>query len=279
MEKIRMLLRKVEVLSPSPAVLVKLLPSLNDVDADFDEVVRLISMEQSLTAKLLQISNSSFFGQPEPVATVAEAVNRVGYQSVYLLVAMISGKNCFPTPSPRGIDSGKLWQHSLATAFNAKFVAESAGQDGNLLFTAGLLHDIGKLVMVQSQLPMPLQVIGNAFHQPTNAAAIEREIMLFGFTHSEAGASLLEKWNLPASLVASVRHHHDPLAAHDFAPIAASVSLGNQISHLEHHPRLTESPEFKNALSQLGLDGSELEHWRKRFHDSRDLIESMNKLP
>ena len=151
MEKIRLLLDKVEVLPLSPSLLPKLLPALSDVDTNFDEVVRVISMDQSLTAKLLQICNSAFFGQTEPVSTVAEAVNRVGYQSVYLLVATINGSNCFPCPSPKGIDTGKLWRHSITTAFNAKFVAESAGLDGNLLFTAGLLHDIGKMVMAQAQ--------------------------------------------------------------------------------------------------------------------------------
>jgi putative nucleotidyltransferase with HDIG domain len=274
MEKIRILLDKVDVLPPSPTLLPKLLPSLSDVDANFDEVVRLVSMEQSLTAKLLQICNSAFFGQTEPVSTVAEAVSRVGYQSVYLLVATINGRNCFPSPSPKGIDCGKLWRHSLAAAFNTKFVAESSGQNGNLLFTAGLLHDIGKLVMAQSQL----QTMGSAFHQPTTDALTEHEIMLFGFTHAEIGAALLEKWKLPAPLSASVRYHHEPQSAQNFVPIAACVSLGNQITHAELHPKIVESAPFKTALALLKLDISELDRWREKFRDNRDLIESMDRL-
>jgi putative nucleotidyltransferase with HDIG domain len=275
MEKIRTLLEKIEVLPLSPSLLPKLLPSLSDLDGNFDEVVRLISLEQSLTAKLLQICNSAFFGQSEPVSTVAEAVNRVGYQSVYLLAAMINGKNCFPGSSAKGIDSGKLWRHSLATAFNTRFVAESDGQDGNLLFTAGLLHDIGKTVMAQSSGP----TMGGTFHLPTTAASFEREIMLYGFTHAEVGACLLEKWKLPAELAISVRYHHDPLAAQHLAPIAACVNLGNQIAHSEEHPKILEGVEFKMALDLLKLDAGELERWREKFRASRDLIESMGKLP
>jgi len=100
MDKIRDLLDKVEVLPLSPALLAKLLPKLSDVDTNFDEVVEIIAYDPALTSKLLQICNSAFFGTDSDVSTVAEAVNRVGYQSVYLLVAMINGSNCFPTPSP-----------------------------------------------------------------------------------------------------------------------------------------------------------------------------------
>ena len=275
MEKIRLLLDKVEVLPLSPSLLPKLLPALSDVDTNFDEVVRVISMDQSLTAKLLQICNSAFFGQTEPVATVAEAVSRVGYQSVYLLVATINGSNCFPCPSPKGIDTGKLWRHSITTAFTAKFVAESAGLDGNLLFTAGLLHDIGKMVLAQAQ---PL-ALGNALYQPTIAAGIEREVMMFGCTHAEVGAALLEKWKLPEQLALAVRHHHEPEAARDFAPIAACVNLGNYVTHSELHPKLVESPEFKSALALLKLDAEDCKRWQKKFRDSRELIESMSKLP
>jgi putative nucleotidyltransferase with HDIG domain len=153
MEKIRKLLDKVEVLPLSPALLPKLLSKLSDVDTNFDEVVEIIAFDPALTSKLLQICNSAYFGQESEVNSVAEAVSRVGYQSVYLLVAMINGSNCFPWPSPPGVDAAKLWRHSITTAFNAKFVAESAGTDGNLLFTAGLLHDIGKVILGQEEAP------------------------------------------------------------------------------------------------------------------------------
>src|ERR1035438_2920403 len=153
MEKIRKLLDKVEVLPLSPVLLPKLLPKLSDVDTNFDEVVEIIAFEPALTSKLLQICNSAYFGQESEVNSVAEAVSRVGYQAVYLLVAMINGSACFPSPSPAGVDAAKLWRHSVVTAFNAKFVAESAGADGNLLFTAGLLHDLGKIILGQKRQP------------------------------------------------------------------------------------------------------------------------------
>jgi putative nucleotidyltransferase with HDIG domain len=275
MENIRNILDKVDVLPLSPALLPKLLPQLSDVNANFDEVVRIISLEQTLTAKLLQICNSAFFGQTEPVSTVAEAVNRIGYQPVYLLAAMINGRNCFPSPSPRGIDAEKLWRHSVATAFNTKFAAESAGLDADLLLTAGLLHDIGKVVLAQANP----QKGGAAFHSPSNATTLEWEHMTFGCKHAEVGASLLEKWKLPPPLIYGIRYHHDPQGAGRYEKIAACVSVGNIIAHGEEHAQLTDSPEFAAAMSILRLDASQLKHWRQQFADAHALIAGVSKLP
>jgi len=91
MKEVQELFSKIEVLPPSPSLLPKLLPALADVNANFDEVVEIIELDPALTAKLLQICNSAFFGPANPVTEVRQAVNQAGYQSVYLLVAMLNG--------------------------------------------------------------------------------------------------------------------------------------------------------------------------------------------
>ena len=275
MHNARKYLDKVDMLPMSPTLLPKLLPKLSDLDTNFDEVVEIIGFDPALTSKLLQICNSAFFGQDAEVSTVAEAVSRVGYQSVYLLVAMINGSNCFPWPSPRGVDAPKLWQHSITTAFNTKFVAESAGVDGNLLFTAGLLHDIGKVILAQTQP----QEVGTMFRKLSDAAAIEREKKVFGCTHPEVGAALLERWKLPAQLVVGVRHHHDPNSAQGFERIAACVALGNLVTHSQDQPKLAESAEFKAALAQLELSPDHLKRWSERLRDHQGLVSGMSRLP
>jgi len=275
MDKIRTLLAKVEVLPLSPTLLPKLLPKLSDVDTNFDEVVEIIAFDPALTSKLLQICNSAFFGQDTKVVSVAEAVSRVGYQAVYLLVAMINGSNCFPTPSPPGVDAARLWRHSITTAFNSKFVAESAGADGNLLFTAGLLHDIGKVILGQEQSP----VSAVSFHAPTDAASLARETADFECTHPEVGAALLERWKLPAQLAVAVRHHHDPKAARGFERIAACVTVGNLITHSQEHPKVLERDEFKAAMELLDLSVDHLKRWAERLRDNQSLVSGMSRLP
>ena len=275
MDNIKAILDRAEVLPMSPSLLPKLLPFLSDVNANFEEVVQIISLEQTLTAKLLQICNSAFFGQDEPVATVTEAVNRVGYQSIYLLAAMINGSNSFPTPAPAGIDTCKLWRHSVSAAFNSKFAAESAGLDSSLLFTAGLMHDIGKVVLAQVSAGKNLAPC----HLPTTPESLDKEKLAFGCNHADIGAALLEKWNLPPQLVACVQHHHAPQDAQDFKKISAAVAIGNSMAHSTDHPTVTDSEVFKTAMTILKLDSSHLKHWHRQYDEAQDLISGMSKLP
>jgi len=274
MEPIAKLLAKVEVLPLSPTLLPKLLPKLSDVDTNFDEVVEIIAYDPSLTAKLLQICNSAFFGLETEVSSVAEAVSQVGYQSVYLLVAMINGSGCFPSPSPAGVDAAKLWRHSVTTAFNSKFVAESAGEDGSQMFTAGLLHDLGKVILGQNQ-----PAAAGLFRGPTDAASLEQEKAAFGFTHSEVGAALLERWKLPAELALAVRGHHNPKTAGSGARISACVALGNLVSHSDERPAILERPEFKEWLALLDLSPDHLKRWNERLRDHQSLVTGMSRLP
>jgi putative nucleotidyltransferase with HDIG domain len=273
MDDIRAILDKVEVLPVSPVLLPKLLTQLSDVDGNFDDVVEIISMDQALTAKLLRICNSAFFGQEEPITTVTDAVNRVGYQSIYLLAAMINGSNSFPVPSPQGVNTSKLWRHSVATAFNAKYVAESAGLDSNLLFTGGLMHDIGKIVLAQlaggKNLP-PL-------HQPSTPESLELEKKAVGCNHSELGAALLQKWGLPEPLITCAHHHHDAPA--NFLKISACIAIGNALAHSPIHPDATTTPKFAADMALLGLDDSHQKRWRRLFDDAQDLVMGMSKLP
>src|SRR5580693_6187733 len=111
MNEVQKLFSKIEVLPPSPSLLPKLLPALTDVNANFDEIVEMIELDPALTAKLLQICNSAFFGPANPVSEVRQAVNQAGYQSVYLLVAMLNGSECFQAPEVPGVNSKLLWKH------------------------------------------------------------------------------------------------------------------------------------------------------------------------
>lgn len=258
----------------SPALLPRLLAKLSDMDANFDEVVEIIAFDPSLTSKLLQICNSAYFGHASEVNSVAEAVSRIGYQAVYLLVAMINGSNCFPQPSPQGVDAVKLWQHSVLVAFYAKFVAESAEVDGNLLFTAGLLHDLGKIILGQKQ---PAQA--DLFHTASDAASLAREQTAFGCTHAEVGAALLADWKLPAGIVEAVRHHHAPGRAGGQARRAACVSLADLIAHNEESPQITQRQEFTEALGLVGLAPDLLKHWDERLRDHQSMISGMSRLP
>ncbi len=158
---------------------------------------------------------------------MAEAVKQIGYQAVYLLVAMISGSSCFPHPSPPGVDGSKLWRHSITTAFNAKFVAESAVVDSNLLFTAGLLHDLGKVILGQEQVPEAAAI----FRAPSDAASLVRGEEIFDCTLTPKsarpcwnGGNCPRKSSLACGIITSPRRHPG------FQRITACVTLANFVT-------------------------------------------------
>ncbi len=274
MDNIETLLDKIEVLPASPSLLPKLLPKLSDTDAHFDEIVDIIALDPALTAKLLHICNSAFFGQTEPIVNVQDAVARVGYQAVYLLVAMISGANSFPVPAPKGLDIGRLWAHSVTTAFSTKYIAESTRQDPNLLFTAGLLHDIGKIVIAQAQPG----ALNGGLYELSETAGLQHEKELFGFTHAEVGTALLKRWGLPETLVTAVSHHHSPKGTNGLEPLAACVELGDLFSHGQHDRRVLASPFFMSRLTALDLGPQAMQGWFRKLQSNQQLIDGMSQL-
>ncbi len=274
MDNLDKLLDRVEVLPASPSVLIKLLPKLADVDANFDEVVDIVALDPALTTELLRICNSAFFGQSEPIENVQDAVSRVGYQSVYLLVAMVNGASSFPVPAPKGIDIGRLWAHSVTTAFSTKYIAESTQQDGNLLFTAGLLHDIGKIVISQ----VKPGALNGELYGPSEDIGLQHEKELCGFNHAEVGMALMRRWGLPEKLVNAVSHHHQPNGVNGLEPLAACVELGDLFSHGQTDRRVLATPQFMSRLSALHLGPQAMQGWFKKLQKNQQLIEGMSQL-
>lgn len=277
MNEVQKLFSKVDVLPPSPSLLPKLLPALTDVNANFDEVVELIELDPALTAKLLQICNSAFFGSTTPVTEVREAVNQAGYQAVYLLVAMLDGGECFNAPEVPGLNSKILWRHSVTTAYATKAVAESADLEGGMMFTAGLLHDIGKIMLARARnTEYGLLLIRSAQAQ---TPAYVSENSAYGYNHADVGAALLERWKLPGPLVAGVRFHHEPAkAAGDQRRLAACVYLGNFLAHAEEHPEVLDNPDFKLTLAMLSFTDEDVKGWQKSLERSRSVIDSMTRV-
>ncbi len=254
-----------------PPMSFDLLHKLGDMDCDLDSVAESISLDPSLTATLLRICNNAVFGSAEPVSTVAEAISRAGFKSVYMLAAALYGNGCFTGCPGTRLDTQRLWRHSITAAFNAKFVAESAGLDANSAFTAGLLHDLGKIVFAQ----MPSLVARN-FHDPGDRASLCLEAGEFGLTHAEVGATLLERWKLPPQLVQAVRHHHHPIGSGQYEKFVAAITIGNVISHTNEHPEVINSEEYADAFFLLELEPGHLKLWREELDASHELVAGLS---
>lgn len=279
MESIYKLLREVKDLPPSPQVLPKVLDALHHEQTTLEEVGELISFEPALTAKLLHYCNSAYFGGREPVASVPEAIGRVGFQTIFVLVSAVTGRNAFKLPDSSGLKVEEIWKHSLTTAFGCKFIAEDIDEDVNMLFTAGLLHDIGRVVLGKAKGIEYGKLLANAAE--TGANRVEREKAAFGFSHAEVGACLMESWHLPTPLVQSVRYHHQPAAAGVAKKTAACVCVGNALAHIFDRPAENfgdGNAELEQAMSLLGISNRNMEIYDEQMQENWDFVNRLIQL-
>lgn len=263
MNNIDELLGSFDFLPPAPQVLPQLLSALAEPDTDLSHVVDLIAFDPGLTAKLLQTCNSAFFARSRPVDDVAEAVNRLGFQSVYRTVAVVAGAHCLRPAQTSGIDLEQLWRHSVITAFAAQFVAEDIQAESGMMFTAGLLHDLGKVVL---------------------AAAEARGRLAAGHCtedfHADIGARLLHRWKFSAPLSLSVRFHHQPSGAGQHLKLAACIALANELAHHHDQPQTTDASlnGYENPLSILELNAPDLDRYRGRLEENVQFVETMCRI-
>ena len=280
MDKISELLNKVDALPASPALLPKLAHSLRNINVtNVDEVVDIIMFDSSLTAKLLQIANSAYFGNATQLTNVGDAISQVGYDAVYLLAASITGEGCLKPAPGTGLDAVLLWKHSVTTAFGAQHIARAAGLDGNLIFTAGLLHDLGKVVFAGAHGKDYTRRFDPA--QRGLLSLIEWEIAQYGFDHAELGGALLERWKLPAAIVVAVRFHHQPAAAGESAALAACIYLGNTLSRALEQPSFTldpATPGLQPALRLVHLAVADLDIQWNRIRQNWEFVQNLCEL-
>ncbi|MGO8697400.1 MAG: HDOD domain-containing protein [Limisphaerales bacterium] len=246
-------LQQIRTLPPAPRVLVELLPLLRANDTDAAKIVELIAYDPAMTTKLLCRCNSVALGLAEPVETVEDAITHLGFNEVYRLVAMLVSQSTLGTAQKGyGMVAGDLWRHSAVTAFASRFVAQSFGSDENTAFTAGLLHDIGKILLNWALLDAYPGIAEKIRDMGYSFSAAEKEVL--GLDHAELGGRILSHWCFPENLVRAVWHHHDPLRAHPCERLAGYVHLGDIIAHalgigdgINSHA-VTPCPEVLNML-------------------------------
>lgn len=219
------LVQSVKGLPSAPRVLVRLLKIVRNPDADSSQVIEVLHLDAALTAEVIRLANSAYFSA-SPVSTLDEAVARLGYLEVYRIAARIPAGEMFSGAiEPMGIAAGELWEHSVACAIIADELGERAGLPDGTAYTAGLLHDVGKLILREARGEEYAKVFEQVEQQEITLNAAERN--LFGFDHAEAGAALLEHWNFPPELHQAVRFQYEPARCPEPRVLAAIILLSN----------------------------------------------------
>jgi HD-like signal output (HDOD) protein len=212
-ENLKDLVAKVGALPSVPRLFREVSKELRSPEASIGKVGEIISRDPSMAAKVLQLANSAFFGRRRSVSKVTEAVTYLGIDRVAQLLLAIHAFAEFQPAEGASFSIEELWTHSNSTAIRAKGIAEAQNAPGSTAddaFTAGLLHDIGKLVFA-SRLPgQYAKTVLKSRQDQIPLWLAERDS--FSATHAEVGGYLLAIWGLPNPIVDAIAFHHNPLA-------------------------------------------------------------------
>lgn len=223
------ILNNLHQLPSIPAVVQELISNFDNPELDSQHLAQKIGQDQALAAKVLRVANSAFYGLPRQVGSIQEAVVVLGFNTVRSLVLSAGIIDAFATASPACVDHRRHWQRSLDTATYARAVAKCLRQDSETAFSAGLLHDIGIMV---------LDVCDHerfaALWQATEAGEnglIEAERAALGFDHAELGAEVARRWKFPPVIEEAIRRHYQP-EYQPFQPLTGIVQAAAILARL-----------------------------------------------
>lgn len=235
----------IEIIPSLPSIYNEMLQVLNDEDSSIHDVGRLISKDIAMTAKILQLVNSAFFGLCRRIRTAEEAAVYIGVDTLKSLVLSYQAFAALSVESIPQKYIDELWKHSVTTASFAKSIAQCETKNKieiNTAFTAGMLHDIGRLLLMDN-LPDKYNELLKCL-QKDDVPELRLEQLIFGATHPEVGAYLLRKWGLPNAIVEPIlMHHSTPLNSPQtdlFSPSLA-VSAADALYYELLQPEIQES--------------------------------------
>ena len=246
--------RHLDDLPSLPAVVMELLNSIDQEDVDISVLAKKVSHDQALTAKTLRLANSSLYGLQVKVTTIQQAITYLGFQTTRNLITAAAVTGCFVEGQCAGFDHKSFWLHSIASAACAKVLARHMRFNQDYAFTAGLLHDIGRLVLVSCFPRHYEQVI--AWRAQHDCTLLEAERTVIGIDHVDAGMALAEHWNFSDTMRLAIGHHHDPEAP-GAGFLAAIIHVADAIVHALDLARVPDDlvPSVSIvAWNALGLD-------------------------
>lgn len=220
--------RASESLPPFPDIIWKVMPLLKRT-APVAEIEAVIRYDQAITARVLTLSQSSYYSRRFSVKSLKEAIVRLGQQQL-LKVILIASANRYFKSAAAGYDlcEGELWEHAVATALMTDIVGTALGLNNSVAaYTAGLMHDIGKTVLnfyVETYFDSILSLV-----KEKRISFIEAERQVLGIDHQQLGMAITRRWRFPAAVVTAIGHHHCPLEAKNNQNLVRLVYVANRM--------------------------------------------------
>jgi putative nucleotidyltransferase with HDIG domain len=226
--ELQSLIAKSVTLASLPETVTRTRTLINSSASSATEIGDSLSHDPALTARLLRIVNSPYYGFATQIETVSRAITLIGTLDLLDLVLATSVVRLFKDIPPELVTMEKFWEHSLYTAVIARILAQHGrAPNTERYFIAGLIHDIGELVLFSRRPRQSAEVLRLVQEKSGELLAVETQV--FGFTHSQVGAELARAWNLPPSLVTAIRYHHAPADTDSFQLETAIVHCADAI--------------------------------------------------
>jgi HD-like signal output (HDOD) protein len=215
-------------LPASPQVLALLNDLLVDVNSGLDEIADLLRRDTALAARIIRISNSVAYGSAGGIASIEEAVNRVGFSEVYRLTGLAAVAHMVDRNlSFYGLTAAQLRNNTLIVAFAMDSLAKSAGVDARVAYTAGLMRLVGKLVL--DHYAKSVSAPQEHYSRSGLGGLLEWELALFGCTNADADAIVMAAWHFPLSIIEPLRQHYfsqKPTGAHARTACLLNIACG-----------------------------------------------------
>ena len=228
-EEIRHEVQRIKEISTLPQVMRRVMEIVLDERSSSKDLAREISHDQALTAKILKIVNSAFYGFYRQIASVEQAVVILGYKEIRSIAITVSVVDMIGSKHSRAsFDRKKLWEHSIGVGMISDIIRENCCRFEEAAFVAGLLHDIGKVVLDEYFAPEYDPVVQRFQEEERSLVDIEQETL--GITHAEVGYILAERWNLPKSISHAVLKHHQEPRSDSSTPLEGIVYLSNGLA-------------------------------------------------
>jgi len=227
------IIKQVDDLVSLPGVFVRINEMIESEGSSAANIATVISQDPGLTIRLLRVANSPFYGLSKEVDSVSRAITIIGTQRLRDMVLATSAVEVFEGIPNELVTMDDFWSHSLLCGIIAKNLAELSGiKESDSLFIAGLLHDVGQLIMFRHFPEASTKVLLRELDQVDEPEITESENEIIGFDHAQLGGALIAHWHLPAIFVETITYHHTPEQATNFPKHTSIVHIANTLAVL-----------------------------------------------
>ena len=246
---------RLQYLPTLPSLYIQVMDELRSPNTTAERIGEIISHDIGMTAKVLQLVNSAYYGLRQTVSSPAQATALLGLETIQNLVLSLSVFSQFNQAKMAQLKLDGLWDHALSVGYAAKLIAKLESADrkaADYAFIGGLLHDVGKLVMAENFSARYASVVDVSQNQ--DLATVDAEKQVFGADHAQVGGFLFGLWGLPEPVILAVAYHHHPAAAQEvsFTPLAA-VHAANSIAYQNQAKAKFRQPELdEDFLRHIG---------------------------